>query len=134
MRDLTAYQEAYQRLPFEATQARYRKREILESLARHAPRTLLEVGCGVDPIFRHFSASRLTAVVEPGREFFQNACAMARGRPDVMVIEGTLENAAERLDQERWDFILVSSLLHEVEDPHAVLAACLRLCAPDTIV
>jgi 2-polyprenyl-3-methyl-5-hydroxy-6-metoxy-1,4-benzoquinol methylase len=132
MRDLDAYQRDYGELPFEASQVR--KRKIIESLARHRPRSILEVGCGVEPIFDHYRSYERCTVVEPGDEFVRNARERAQGREGITIIHGSLEDHAAVLSANDYDFIVLSSLLHEVPDCKQLLDATASLCGRDTIV
>lgn len=134
MRNLAAYQDSYEALPFEDVQARYRKRRICESLAARGARRMLEVGCGLDPLFNHYRAFDRCTVVEPAERFCANAQAQAQGRADVRVVHGTLEGSLRELAGGAYDFIVISSLLHEIADPAPLLDAAAALCEPDTIV
>jgi len=134
MRDLAAYQDSYQALPFEDVQARFRKRKICEFLAKHRARRILEVGCGLDPLFNHYLTFDRCTVIEPAERFFENARAQAQGRTDVQVIRGTLEEKLPELAEGEYDFIVLSSLLHEIADPVPLLDAAATLCSPPTIV
>lgn len=132
-RDLVAYEQAYSQSGFEAVQARYRKRLLIELLERLQPRSVLEVGCGLQSLARDWRRAERFVVVEPGPGFAHQARCDTAGRPDVEVIEATVEAAAGRL-QSPFDLILVSSLLHEVTDCAAILHAVGRLADPDTVV
>jgi 2-polyprenyl-3-methyl-5-hydroxy-6-metoxy-1,4-benzoquinol methylase len=134
MRNLQDYQEQYEQLPFEPIQASYRRKKVLESLNKYRPRVLLEVGCGLDPLFNHFTEFDQMVVVEPGRVFAQNAAALAGKDPRIEVIEGTLEETAKDLSTWQFDFVVVSSLLHEVSNPSRLLGVVHELCGPSTVV
>jgi SAM-dependent methyltransferase len=134
VRDLSAYQRDYGALAFEQTQAAYRRRKVLEVLAARRPRRLLEVGCGLDPLFRHYADFDAFTVVEPGDEFIRNARELAVGRASVTIVAGTLEQSLERLANDRYDCIIMASLLHEVADSSALLRSAARLCGEDTLV
>src|SRR5665213_3748436 len=90
-RDLANYEQQYHTLPFEETQVRYRKRKILESRAKYRPQTVLEFGCGVDPIFNPYPNVAECVIVEPAEAFYQNAVVQSIGRPHISVVQGTLE-------------------------------------------
>jgi SAM-dependent methyltransferase len=134
VRELDSYQDAYQRLPFEDQMVLYRRRKILEQLGIHRPRRILEVGCGLAPLFTVFNDYEVMSVVEPGEYFYRNAAKHAAGRSNVLLYEGTLEERATELARHDFDFIVLSSLLHEVEDPLSLLRVVGRLCRPKTIV
>ncbi len=126
------YLVQYEEGSFETVLVRVRRKYILEALSRYAHASILEVGCGMEPLFRFIDGAAFT-IVEPSAEFVRNARALAGGR-GVDVIEGFLEKAAPSLAGRSFDFIVVSSLLHEVSDPVALLAAVRSLCHPGTTV
>jgi len=126
------YAGQYAEGTFETVLVRVRRKYVLEALQRYPHAAILEVGCGLEPLFRFVDGAAFT-VVEPSPEFAQNARVLAEGRA-VRVIEGFLETAAQSLAGESFDFIVVSSLLHEVSDPAALLAAVRSLCDAGTTV
>lgn len=134
MRNLAAYQDDYEALPFEDVQSRYRKRKIAESLAAYGPRRLLEVGCGLDPIFNHYAQFDRCTVVEPAQRFFSAAIEQAGNRTEIRVVHDTLQGGRDVLSREAYDFILLSSILHEIEDAPGLLDVVRSLCDEDTIV
>ncbi len=127
------YRDQYAHGEFETVIARVRRDKVVQSVERYAHRTVLEVGCGFEPLFPHVHGYDEYWVVEPLPE----AVAAARAHPSASerlhVIEGFLEAAPEGLPS-IVDFIAVSSLLHEVPDPVALLRAVQRHCGTDTIV
>jgi 2-polyprenyl-3-methyl-5-hydroxy-6-metoxy-1,4-benzoquinol methylase len=125
------YLGQYAERTFETVLVRVRRKYVLESLARYPHASILEVGCGLEPLFR-FVGGAFT-IVEPSPEFVRNARSLA-GTHDVTIIEEFLEVAASSLAGRRFDFIVVSSLLHEVSDPAALLAAIGSLCHAGTTV
>lgn len=130
-RDIVEYTAAYERLPFEPIQAAYRRKLVLAQVARCKPARLLEVGCGHAPLFTDLQGMQVT-VVEPSPVFAENARQQALGRPDVQVVQAMVEDLPLTADLP--GMIVLSCLLHEVEDPHALLKAVRRLCAADTVL
>jgi protein-L-isoaspartate O-methyltransferase len=130
-RDLASYTEQYRRLPFEPIQAMYRRQRVLAEIARYAPRRLLEVGCGHLPLHTDLSGMHIT-VVEPAPEFARHARSNVIAGSDVTVIEACLEAVIP--PENPFDMVVVSCLLHEVDDPHALLAAVRKMCGGSTVV
>lgn len=48
-----SYQTLYVDEPFEALQVKYRRKKVLEFLNRAPHQTILEVGCGLEPLYRY---------------------------------------------------------------------------------
>ena len=134
MRDLNNYQKSYAALPFEDTQARYRKRKILETVSSYRPQSILEIGCGLDPFFNHYASFDSFTVVEPCEQFFEDAREQAKGNAKVSVVRGTLQENISLLSATKYDMILMSSLLHEIPDSASLLSATANLCHAETIV
>jgi hypothetical protein len=132
MRDLERYQDDYEALPFESIQLRYRRRKVLEVLARLKPASVLEVGCGLLPLFLDYDLPGTMHVVEPAARFHANALDKAKGRNNVSVHLGTLQKVAPTLAAQSFDCIVISSLLHEISEPGELLAAALALSSTTT--
>lgn len=131
---MEGYSRSYHELPFEATQLEFRRRIVLEQIAEHRPASVLEVGCGLLPLFLDLGVGLEVAVVEPVAEFAAKARQLAKGRGSVRIVEGFLEDVAAPLRAGGHDFIVVSSLLHEVEQPERLLLALRRHCHEGTVV
>ena len=135
VRDIEQYTAEYLSLPFEPIQASYRRRRVLAEVARFHPRHILEVGCGHAPLFTDLPGIDFT-VVEPSTIFAHGARDLALGQGSVRVIQARLEDYSARLaDQDlAFDMVILSCLLHEVEDPQALLGAIRRLCRSETVL
>jgi 2-polyprenyl-3-methyl-5-hydroxy-6-metoxy-1,4-benzoquinol methylase len=131
-RDMTDYTAQYSALPFEAIQLKYRRALVLSEIQRLAPKRLLEIGCGELPLFMDLRDDIEITVLEPAAEFAANASKLSKGRNRVNV----LQSYVEEFDPVNADFdmIVLSSVLHEVNDPAAMLASVYRLCGPSTML
>lgn len=138
MRNLDQYQTAYGVLPFERYMVAYRRKKVLEQIEKYCHNSILEVGCGMEPLFLHFDDYERMTVVEPARMFYENAVKLAEARRGdermVEVVSGFLEQSVERLKLRSYDMIIVSSLLHEVKAPDLLLRSVGELCAKQTVV
>jgi SAM-dependent methyltransferase len=135
VRDLKAYEKAYlDSYEFEKVQASYRRRRVLEILNAQRPRSVLEVGCGLEPLFEHYPGWDRFCVVEPAPGFAANAAERARDRPTVRVVATTFEEFAAQRPTEHYDAIVISSVLHEVTDPDALMAAAYKIADESTLV
>lgn len=132
-RNIHSYTEQYMRLPFEPLQAAYRRRKVLAEIERHRPRRLLEIGCGHQPLFIDWPAASWT-VIEPAPLFAENARTLASGYRDVHVVEGYAEVFSRDPEDAPYDMVILSCLLHEVEDPQSLLSSVRRLCSEGTLL
>jgi SAM-dependent methyltransferase len=120
-RDLHKYEQDYAASPFEETMAAIRKDALLAFLAQHRFHNILEVGCGEKPLFAALDNFTSFTVVEPGLAFFQKAQAAAQDHKlsdRIHVFNQAFENFQPTLAP---DFIIISSLLHELADPRSLL-------------
>ncbi len=137
MRDIEKYQEHYNSAPFEQHQVKYRKRKIIEILSRYAHNFIIEVGCGLSSIFNEYTDFKMLHVVEPGQGF----CKKALNDIEVLNLKGRVEVFCDQF--ESWhvppannapDFIIISSLLHEVNNPVLLLKKANEIAGTDTVI
>ncbi|MEZ0493702.1 methyltransferase domain-containing protein [Kineococcus sp. TBRC 1896] len=133
-RNLDDYVVQYGRLPFEPLQAAVRRRRVLQQVRSIAPRRLLEIGCGLDPLFTDLPDVQEIVVLEPAAAFASAARAAASGCRGVTVVEARAEDVAPADLGAPFDAVVLSSLLHEVPDPSALLLAVRRFCGRSTVV
>ena len=131
---IAAYEQAYSASDFEVIQARYRKKLLLELLEKHQPKYVLEVGCGWDSIANHWQGFERLVIVEPGPQFAEKARKDTAHLSGVQVIEEFLENVGPERSTTSYDLILLSSLMHEVPDPEALLASAKALADKQTVI
>lgn len=134
MRDLNTYQANYEELPFETTQLAYRRRKVDEVVKQVAPKSVLEIGCGTDAYFKTCPSFEHFTVVEPGERFYQKAKLESGHLQNIEVVLGTVQEKTEQLKSRHYDLILMTSLLHEIEDSMGLLKSVSELCDSDTVV
>lgn len=127
------YAEQYAVDGFEPSLVAIRRAHVLASLSRYDHGHVLEVGCGLEPLFTFVDGWNEFTVVESSPEFAQNARALSAGRADVRVVEGYFEESHPSLQGVQPDVVIVSSLLHEVPDPRALLRAVRSVSGPSTV-
>lgn len=122
---------------FEEEMVRYRAKLVVSRLVGHAPRHVLEVGCGVNLQAKEWQDAGGTwdnwIVVEPSLAF----CEKAREAklPNFTVVNGFLEDLVSQLGGlHAPDMILCSSLLHEVPDSRRLLRTIRELMRPATLL
>ena len=132
MRNITNYAEKYSLHSFEEYKVMYRRKKLIEIIGAYHPKSILEIGCGYDPLFQYVDDAQFT-VVEPASDFYQNAVNLSRGGGRTVLIEGFFEDVAPRLS-DNYDMVICASLLHEVEFPDKFLNAIVGVCSVNTIV
>lgn len=133
-RDIAQYTKDYLNHDFENTMVEYRRKKVLEILNKYRPQNILEVGCGIQSIFDFYSNYQTFTVVEPSKEFCEMVKKSKRYNQNISIVCDFLENKIEQLKHNKYDFIIVSCLLHEVMAPQKLLESVKLLCTEETIV
>jgi SAM-dependent methyltransferase len=128
------YLRQYDDQGFETVLVAIRRDEVLRALARHPHARVLEIGCGLEPLFTAAEGWTTFTVVEPSEEFVRHARTLVAERGGVRVLQGFFEDVQPELEPGAFDLVVVSSLLHEVPDPRALLRAIHAVCGPATVV
>lgn len=137
MRDIKDYTEKYVEEPFEATMVEIRKRTVIEQCEKYKHRNILEIGCGMDPFFLDFKDYKKMVIVEPGEVFADHARKLADSEgANIQIVCGFLEEQIENIKSLNiaFDFIILSSVLHELDEPQKMLSAIKELCSEETVV
>lgn len=136
-RDIIEYEERYSEdaFGFEKYKVIFRRRKILEAINRYQPGAVLEIGCGLEPLFC-YDKDRKYTVIEPSKKFYERALYLSRQNSHVTCIRGFFEETASALQErnERYDMVVCSALLHEVERPESLLKAIKEVCSGETII
>lgn len=134
-RDLAEYSEQYtsdEHYGFECYQVKYRRKNILEQIRDGCYKNILEVGCGMEPLFQHVDMEDVGSyfVVEPAVAFYENALEINTDKRIVV-----LNDYIEHVDIDvKFDFVVISSLLHELEFPFLVLQAIKKFISSESVV
>ena len=133
MRDINDYTAKYFEDHFETRyMVKYRRKKILEIMDAHKPKNILEIGCGLEPLFKFYRDFDSYTVTEPSAEFCDNARALAENLPSkIKIINAFFEDCTL---EKNFDFIILSSLLHEVEQPDKLLAAIINVATEKTLI
>ena len=127
------YLAQYDAADFEPLLVKIRSQQVLQSIRRHPHRRILEIGCGLDPMFLELDDYESYVVVEPSEQFMGRAKARAGSGNRITFHLAFFESVAATL-QPDFDLVILSSLLHEVPDPVSLLAAIGGICRLDTVV
>jgi len=119
---------------FETVLITIRRNQVCKQISKFKHDQILEIGCGLDPLFSHISDYRHFVTIEPVSHFYQAAVTAAGNNPNISVIHDTLEDALVELKKRPFDFIVSSSILHEVPDPFLFLKSLFDICSRDTVV
>ena len=134
MRDIEKYAKDYSEEGFESLQEKYRRRKILEILKEFKPKTILDIGCGMKPLFTEIEnlSFQKYVCIEPSTELFNNAKKESEKILNVKCINDFYPS--KNLNNEKFDFIICSSLLHEIENQIDFVKAIKENCKKDTFV
>lgn len=135
MRNLEKYTEDYLEKGFEDWQVRYRRRKILETIMNYSHENIMEIGCGMEPLFCHLDCNsyKQYIVYEPSVKFYKNAVSLAKTYNNIQCINEEFV-APHNLVNRGFDFIICSGLLHEVEKPLDLLKDIKKICHHYTTV
>jgi len=136
-RDLNDYEQEYLNQPYEKYQVLFRRRNTIESLKRHDHKNILEVGCGLEPLFQELKDFSSFVTIEPAGAFYEAAEAMRKThmlREKIKLHKMTLEEFTNEPSTQSFNFIMLSSLLHEIESPKEMLQAVKKIASPDTVI
>lgn len=135
-RDINRYAQDYIHSDndFEGVMVHFRRQKVLEILRHYKPKSILEIGCGIQSIFDFYVDYERFVVVEPSELFCDSIAKSKHYNPKITIIRDFLENQLTALQNEKFDFIILSSLLHEVQNPLEFLRVVAKLCAKNTIL
>lgn len=137
MRNLDAYSHDYESIPFERIQEKFRRKAVNRILSGMFFDRALEVGCGLNSALTEVGFGTAD-VVEP-----MDLCITEASRklgPDhlarIVFHKGLAEEVLQQSpDLTNYDLIFALSIIHEVQDPEALLRAMRRaLSTNGTIV
>lgn len=137
MRDIKDYADKYVEEPFEATIVKIRKKTVIEQCNKYVHKNILEIGCGMNPFFLDFKDYENMVISEPGEAFAGNARELAKKENKrIDVVPGFFEDQVDNIKKLgiEFDFIILSSVLNELDDPIRMLKAIRELCGDKTIV
>lgn len=136
MRDVEEYEQTFMKMDFERYQEKYRRRLVEKVIDTYAAEgcSILEIGCGLMPLFVDYQDEYFFTVVEPADHCYENAKALSENYNKVVCRQGFFEDAVERIKWSKFDIVICSGLLHEVENPGALLRAMKLVCDKNSIV
>lgn len=135
MRDILKYEDDYKNINgFEKYQVKYRRYRVLESLNKlDKAGSILEIGCGLEPLFLYYNNFKKYICIEPSNVFYESAIVNSKNDKRIVVYNNYFENIIKEIDIPI-DFIVCGGLLHEVEKPLKILEGIKLISNKDTII
>ena len=133
-KEIDKYGKYYAATPFEDKQSDFRRQHLAKRVHRLSHTRILEIGCGLAPLAAFFKDFQHMTVVEPCALFAEKARQLARKNANITVLRGFLEDYDESLQNQIFDCIIVSGVLHEVGDPKAFLARIANIAKNGAVV
>ncbi|MGH7140116.1 MAG: class I SAM-dependent methyltransferase [Pirellulales bacterium] len=127
------YVRQYAEVDFEPFIVEIRRRELLKSAQLYSHRRVLEIGCALEPLYPYLDGFDSYTIVEPSVEMSRTVAAAAADARNVRVVNATLQDSVRELREGAFDFIVCSSVLHEVGDPKPFLSALRAVCDARTV-
>ena len=135
-RDIDKYTQDYlaSSYDFESIMVSFRRKKVLEFLESYNAKHILEIGCGNDSIMNYYKDFETFCIVEPSKVFAEKAQKDSKGNKNIQVINDFVESKLIELKTQKFDFIILSSLLHEVINPESFLKDIFSLCDSHTLL
>jgi len=134
-RDFTDYLRNYNELNFETTQEKYRLKRLNELINRlrekHEFKNILEIGPGKNSVYSNFIHFENYTIIEPIFDFFEN---IKFSHPRLSVKNITVEEYLAKDENLKFDLVILSSVLHEVEDPEKLLRSLARIIHTNSMI
>lgn len=133
-RDLDEYSRNYSNQPYEEYQINFRKSKIIGFLSNYKPMSVLEIGCGLQSIFLDYAGFESLTVIEPSVLFYRKLLQDIERRKSSFAIKTCNVLFEDFVSDESFDFIIVSSLLHEVPDLDSFLLKLVEISGDETVI
>jgi len=136
-RNIQMYTKKYLKAPFLEENVEYRRKCVLAQLEKYPHRKILEIGCGMFPLF-HYMKTEYDKyyIVDPSIFFANNARELAGEQLEkkIWVYTGYFEQMLDVVRNVEPDFIICSSLLHEVRDERGLLQAIREVAVKESVI
>jgi len=113
-----------------------RRKHIIQAILKYKAMNILEIGCGPTPIFSFLDKFKNYVIVEKSKVFSENALRLSKkySQGKIAILNGKLEDVKDRIPRLKYDVIIISSVLHEVENSDEIISILRAFCEPTTIV
>ena len=112
-----------------------RRKKVIKFLNKYNSDKILEIGCGLEPLFMDFKDFETYTIIEPSNKFYQNAIKIRDENffeKNIKIYKAFVEDIYNKFDN--FDFIIFSSVLHEVPNKEEIMSAISELCNERTTV
>jgi 2-polyprenyl-3-methyl-5-hydroxy-6-metoxy-1,4-benzoquinol methylase len=138
MRNLDDYYKKYIEENFDHILSDYKKKNIeIELIRKLKSQKLVEIGCGVNPLFLDFESFQELTIIEPAKGFcdFVNKKLRENYRHlqnKIKLIQKTVQQVGPLYPSP--DFIMCVGLLGEISDPTEIMDSIYAMTGPNTYV
>lgn len=132
MRDIDRYTQEYVKHDFEEKQVFYRRRKLLDIISSYPHKRILEIGCGLEPLFQYVTGFEEYTVVEPSDLFFEQAVSLSENDSRITCIHDFFSKDLS-LPAGGYDFIICSCLLHELDNPKEIIEKVYEIADDETV-
>jgi SAM-dependent methyltransferase len=116
----------------ESVLSNMRKKQVILSINKYKHNNILEIGCGLNPLYPYVDGWKSYTIVEPGNEFLDALKGI--NLYNVNIYNGFLEDVYEELLENDFDYIFLSGVLNQVPNLQIFLKAINQLCKSDTVI
>ena len=133
-RNLERYLDTYTELPFEVIQEHFRRRALIDFLDSSRFSSVTEIGCGRSSLFEHWRPVELAQTIEPIPSLLNLVREKLALEPVWVGFESRVEEATKIEELKLADLVVVSSILHEVENPKEFLLSIKEITKPGGLI
>lgn len=139
MRDISQYETDYTNYSdmsnqFEdAYQVKYRQINVKKQIEKYAHGSILEIGCGMNTQANVLENIEKYTIVEPAKMFTEKAQKDLEGK-QVIILEGLFEEKIRELQKTPYEFVIIGSLLQELENVDSFLEQVKKVCNSKTVI
>ena len=133
-RNNAKYYRSYNNLTFENILIKLRRNLLISQLKKFKPKRILEIGCGNASVAYYYKNFSNFTIVEPSKYFIKKNKALLKKNKKVTFINSYFETAHDLSNKKVFDFIICSSVLHEVSSEKKFMNSLQKYCSKKTIV
>ena len=139
VRDIEDYTKKYLAAPFLKENVYYRRKCVLEQMRKYPHESILEVGCGMFPLFQYIAEGyKNYYIVEPSEAFAENAKKIMEtegiSQSEVEIYTAFFEDTVAKFENINFDFVVCSSLLHEIPNEKIFLQSLSNVAKENTVI